>query len=179
MMSSLFPHIGTYFTPFRVCIWLLTEAFIMDLICLLSREIVQPLNMDKPWVWLLCSVRVVEVQLWLIDPWCKEIRSCSKRNAICFENDKTTILVKKFWCCRGDWGLSENVEPRDTGEVLTTISSSLRKGCEVSLNQDPSATLWHLLVLSPLKSDMLDEKPSKVVSFCELTWWLRVMSLKL
>lgn len=182
MMASLFPHIGTDFTPFQSLHLAAHRAFQHHFDLSVQQRKVQPFHVDKPWVWLLYSARVAQAQLWLSDPWCKEIRSCSKGSAICFENYKTVILVRKFWCCRGDWSLSEDVEPSDTGERVSHVDYHfffLGKGCEMSLDQDPSATSWHWLVLSPLKSDMLPEKPSTVVCFCELTWWFGIISIKL
>lgn len=102
---------------------MLMEPFSIALICLFSKEMVQPLHMEKPWIWLLCSVRVDQEQLWLSDPWCKEIRSCSKGNAIRFmlQNYKTIILVRKFWRCKGDRSLSGDAEPRDAGEMVSHV----------------------------------------------------------
>lgn len=65
--------------------------------------------------------------------------------------------------------------------MLSTISSSSRKGCKRrSLDQDPSATSWHLRVRAPSPElDALAGKPAKVVCFCGLIWRFGVMSLKL
>lgn len=77
------------------------------------KKTVQPLQRDKPLVWLLPS---------LPSPWCKEIRSCSQGYAVCFEDYKTIEnIVGKFWCCKCVRRLAGDVQPRDPAEVVSRV----------------------------------------------------------
>lgn len=128
MTASPFPHLGTDFTTKILLSGFVFDHMLMEpsstgLIWLFRKEDGATFAHGQALITALTFCKgFVQAHPSLPSPWHKEIRSCSQGNVVCFEDYKAMeIIVRRSWCCRGDWRLDGDVQPRGPGGAVSHV----------------------------------------------------------